>query len=193
MCLDDSLSSIVEKVKQGDEEGVRAIWDQFFPQVVALSGQRLAGQRRQVADEEDIAVSVMESFFRAAQAGRFPELKDRDGIWRLLSTMIRRKVVDHIRRNAARPTAGESAVQGEGMPGVANRDPTPAMIAIVNDQMETLLRVLPDKYHPVALGKLECLTVPEIAQQCGVHVSTVERRLRIIREFWAKELDPGVD
>lgn len=64
-----------------------------------LSGQRLTHERCGVADGEDVAISVMESFFRAAKNGRFPDLNDRDGIWRLLSTMTRRKVIDLIRKN----------------------------------------------------------------------------------------------
>ncbi len=186
MSLEDSMCEVVEKAKVGDDEGVRVIWDRFFPQVVRLAGQRLAGQRRQMADEEDVAISVMESFFRAARAGRFPELRDRDGIWRLLSSMVRRKVVDQVRRNAARPSVGESAMHGEELASLTGRNPTPAMIAIVRDEMEQLLTVLPEKYRPMAVKKLECRTMPEIARECGVHISTVERRLRIIREVWSK-------
>jgi RNA polymerase sigma factor (sigma-70 family) len=183
------MSEVVAKVKLGDDDAVRAIWDRYFPQVVRLAGQRLADQPRRAVDEEDVAISVMESFFRAASAGRFPDLQDSDGIWRLLSAMIRRKVVDQVRRNATRPIVGESAIPGDGLESMASRDPTPAMLAIVKDEMEHLLTVLPEQYHQVALKKLECCTAPEIAQACGVHVSTVERRLRIIREFWARESD----
>ena len=131
---------------------------------------------------------------KAAQAGRFPNLRDSDGIWRLLAEMTRRKVVDHVRRNSARPTVGESALKndsnlGQPLEGLASDNPSPAMIAMVTDQIERMLTVLPEKYHPVALKKLECLTGPEIARECGIHLSTVERRLRIIRGFWARELE----
>ena len=180
------MCEVVAKAKEGDDDAVRVIWDRFFPQVVRLACQRLTDQPKQVVDEEDVAISVMESFFRAARAGRFPELEDSDGIWRLLSAMTCRKVVDQIRRNATRPVVGEAAIQDSAL---VSRDPTPEMFAIVRDEMAQLLTVLPEKYHQIAIKKLECLTVPEIARHCGVHVSTVERRLRIIREFWAKEFD----
>ena len=189
MCIDDSMCEVVEKVKQGDDDGVRLIWDRYFPQVVRLAANRMSGQRRRAADEEDVAISVMESFFRAARAGRFPELHDGDGIWRLLSSMTCRKVIDFIRRNAVRPTIGESDLEPNGIQSLESDAPTPVMVTIVADQIEHLFRTLPVKYHAIALKKIECLTVPEIARECSVHVSTVERRLRIIREFWSKEFD----
>ena len=33
-------------------------------------------------DEEDVAASVMESLFFGAEQGRFPNLADRDELWR---------------------------------------------------------------------------------------------------------------
>lgn len=187
MAIPDSLYEVIEQVKVGDEEAARVIWNRFFPQVVRLAGQRLHGRPLRTADEEDVAISVMESFFRAARAGRFPELRDGDGIWRLLSSMTARKVVDQIRRNAVRPALGEGSLEGEGLAALASKDPTPAMVAIVADEIDRLFKVLPEKYHAIALKKLECLTVAEIARECRVHTSTVERRLQIIREFWSRE------
>lgn len=192
--LADSMYEILQKVKDGEDAAVQEMWNRYFPQLVSLAGKRLQGERRQVADEEDVAASVLESFFRAARADRFPDLKDKDGIWRLLSKMTHRKVIDQVRRNAARPALGESAIQaGSGLDNplasLASADPTPAMIAMLTDEIEHLLEVLPQKYRPVAAKKLECLTVPEIAAHCGVHISTVERRLRIIRGLWSKELE----
>ena len=192
MRLEDSMCLVVQKVKDGDEDAVCQIWNRYFPQIVRLAGKKLTGQRRQAADEEDVAISVMESFLRAAQAGRFPDLNDRDGIWRLLARMTSRKVIDLIRKNAARPVVGESALGATAyganpLVSLPADDPTPEVVAMVADEVQHLFEVLPEKYHAVALAKIECLTAPEIALQCGIHVSTVERRLRIIREIWAKE------
>jgi len=190
---EDSVCVVIQKAKVGEEDAVRDIWDRYFPRVVRLAGERLQGQRRQAADEEDVAISVMESFFRAARADRFPDLKDKDGIWRLLSRMTQRKVIDQVRRNAVRPAVGESAVRGGSglarpMTSLASPDPTPPVMAMVADEIERLLEIIPETCRPIALMKLECLTLPEIAQHCGVHVSTAERRLKIIRGLWAKEL-----
>ena len=136
----------------------------------------------------------MESFLRAARKGRFPDLKDNDGIWCLLATMTRRKVIDLIRKNRRQPTVGESEIMGSEYQGghfdwVDAEDPTPEMVVALADEVQHLFDVLPAKYHPVALAKLQCLTQAEIAEECGVHLSIVERQLRIIRKRWKRELE----
>ena len=59
-----------------------------------------------MADEEDIAGSVMESLLRAAQKGRFPDLADRHDLWRLLLRITVRKVVDLKRRESRKRSVG---------------------------------------------------------------------------------------
>ena len=189
MSLDDSLADVIHKVKQGEIAAVQVIWDRYFPQVVRLAGSRLNGRRTAVADEEDVAISVMESFFRAAAAGRFADLRDKDGIWRLLSTMTCRKAIDLIRKVTAKPTVDLDILSQRQFAPQLTTDPTPLIDLMFAEELERLFKLLDPKYHEVARLKLECLTVPEIAARCQVHVSTIERRLRIIREIWSQSTD----
>ena len=78
-----------------------------------------------------VLTSVMASFFEAAQAGRFPDLNDQDGIWRLLSQMTRRKVIDHVRRNhldrhvaAAQGIGGDQRLADPGFVAAADEAET---------------------------------------------------------------------
>lgn len=191
---EDSIRALLENVKGGVDSAVTEIWERFFPDLVKLAARRMVGHDKRMQDEEDVAISVMHSFVAAAQGGRFPNLNDRDGIWKLLCTMTRRKVIDYLRKKSARPGVGESALLNANTPerpmqDVLASDPTPEMLVIVTDQIDHMLAVLPEKYHQVALLKMECLTVPEIAKATGLHTRTVERRLKIIREFWSAEFE----
>ena len=85
MSSDDSFSRWIDEVKQGNSSAAERIWAQCFPQLVLFARDRLRGLPRRAADEEDVALSAMDSFFRAAERGRFPDLADRDGLWRLLT------------------------------------------------------------------------------------------------------------
>ena len=98
MSRTDSITLLIDRLIAGDEQAVEAVWERLFPQLVQLAGRQLAGQRRSDADEEDAALSAFASFCRAAAQNRFPNLRDRESLWRLLSQMTRRKVVDLIRR-----------------------------------------------------------------------------------------------
>ncbi len=76
MSSDDSMALLIDRIKNGDEAAARTLWDRYFPQLVRIARQKLAGQRRRIADEDDVVLSVLDSFFRAAEHGRFPNLRD---------------------------------------------------------------------------------------------------------------------
>ena len=82
MSSGDSISRFIQQVKEGDDEAAAAIWEHCFAELVQLARRKLIVRRDPMADEEDIAISVFESFCRAAEAGRFADLKDREGLGR---------------------------------------------------------------------------------------------------------------
>ena len=47
---------------------------------MGLARKRLANRPRLGADAEDVALSAFDSFFRGAEAGKFPKLQDRDDL-----------------------------------------------------------------------------------------------------------------
>lgn len=65
------------RLAQGDDAAFQAIWEHFFDRLVRLADKRLDGLPRRIADEEDVALSAMRSFYRGVTAGRFPHLYDR--------------------------------------------------------------------------------------------------------------------
>ena len=116
-----SITVWLEEIKQGNDDAARRLWERYFPDLVKLARRALAGVPRRMEDEEDVALSAIDSFCRAADQGRFPNLNDREGLWRLLSRITQRKAIDLIRRahaklgdaNVARL---ESTVAGGTMP-----------------------------------------------------------------------------
>jgi RNA polymerase sigma factor (sigma-70 family) len=189
----DSITLLKERLIAGDEQSVNAIWERFFPELVQVARRQLAGQRRSDADEEDAVLSAFASFCRAAAENRFPNLRDRESLWRLLSQMTRRKVVDLIRRRqrlkrAKGRVGGESALAHAGGLGqVADDSLTPDQCALVHDECRRLLDLLADpSLEQLALLKGDGYTNKEIADQMDCSVATVERRLRLIRKKWEK-------
>ncbi len=75
MSSDDSMAAFIQQVKDGNEDAAAAIWERYFPDLVRVARQQLAGQRDRMADEEDVAVSAFASFFKAAEQGRLPNLR----------------------------------------------------------------------------------------------------------------------
>jgi hypothetical protein len=139
------------------------------------------------------------SFCARLQRGRFT-LGDRNDLWRLLVAMTLRKAL----KAAARHTRRARTVYGEQdqAPADANdalapawvfeameaSDPTPAQAAILVEEFEQRLRALPEPLRQIALWKLEGYSNAEIADQQRLNCTerTVERKLQLIRETWAK-------
>ena len=86
MCSDGSVTHWFKQIREGNSVAAGAVWERYYPELVRLAREKLRGTPRRMADEEDIADSVMESLFCAAQKGRFPDLADRHDLWRLLYT-----------------------------------------------------------------------------------------------------------
>ena len=120
-----SVTHWIHEIKKGESAAASALWERYFDQLVRLARRKLRGMPCRVADEEDVALSAFDSFCRAAAKGRFPDLADRDSLWRLLLQMTARKAVDLIRYNERkkRKVFGESAIGGPDACGRAGDRP----------------------------------------------------------------------
>ncbi|HEY2909926.1 MAG TPA: ECF-type sigma factor, partial [Gemmataceae bacterium] len=97
MPTDDPVTVWLGQLLAGDPAAVRPLWEQYFHRLVGLARKRLREAPRRGADEEDVALSAFDSFCRNAEQGRFPDLTDRESLWRLLSTFTLRKAAHQVR------------------------------------------------------------------------------------------------
>ena len=191
-----SITHWIHEIKEGESAAANALWEHYFEKLVGLARRKLDGMPRRMADEEDVALSAFDSFCRAAAKGRFPDLADRDGLWRLLIQMTARKAVDLIRYNERkkRKVLGESAIghadasEAQGFAQVIGDEPTPEFAAMVTEEYERLLALLEDpELEEIAIAKMEGFKNAEIARKQGCAVRTVERQLHLIRRKWEQE------
>src|SRR5262245_23008540 len=105
MSSDASVTQWLNLLKDGDRAAAGPIWERYFPLLVRRARAALRGKRAMAADEEDIALSALDSFCRGAEKGRFPRLNDRDDLWRLLLIITARKTA-HLVRDEHRAKRG---------------------------------------------------------------------------------------
>jgi DNA-directed RNA polymerase specialized sigma24 family protein len=130
-------------------------------------------------------------------------LLDRDDLWQLLVLIAGRKasnLAKHERRqrrgggrvqHASAFSDGDGPAQGLLFGDLIGREPEPIVAAQVLEEYERLLDILDDDaLRSVAAWKLEGYTNKEIAANLGRAPATVERKLRMIRDAWAKEVTP---
>jgi DNA-directed RNA polymerase specialized sigma24 family protein len=146
-----------------------------------------------MADEEDVALSAFQSFCRGVQVGRFPQLSDRDDLWRLLVAIAAHKAIHLVRDQRRKKRGGtmpssSGAIAGEtDISQLVGKDPTPEFAAQVAEEFERLLDRLGDPgLRAVAVWKMEGYTSEEIAVKLSCAARTVERKLRLIRSIWEK-------
>ena len=188
-----SVTHWISLLKAGEDQAAQKLWERYFEQLVLLARQRLSGAPRGIADEEDAALSAFDSFVRDAQKGRFPQLTDRDDLWRLLVTFTAQKSLDLIRREQAqkRGAGWEAAGSEEALAQALSREPTPEFAASVAEECRRLLDLLPNPdLRSIALAKMEGYSNEEIAEKLGCVRRTVERRLQLIRKLWGHD-SPG--
>lgn len=197
---DHEISHWIEQAKEGDSVATHQIWQHYYERLVRSVRGHLRGQNRGMSDEEDVVVSVFESFYRAAENGRFPELSGRDDLWRLLLRMSARKVVDkgrHDRRQRRGDGLNVQSLHADGDDNaviqVIGDEPTPEMVLIMTESFEELLLHLGDgQLRDLALGKMEGYSNAELAERFECSERTIERRLHLIREKCLQELiDPN--
>lgn len=195
----DEVTLWMRKLGESDGQAADAIWNHYFQRLAGFARQKLDKMPKRMADEEDVALSAMHSFYRGAAAGRFPQLADRQDLWKILITITARKVWTQMRRQGA-DKRGSGKVRGEsvfmnrdsddafGIEQVLGREPTPELAAQVAENCNQLLDALEDDtLKQIAMLKLESYTNEEIAEQLHCVPRTIERKLERIREKWSQE------
>lgn len=197
MSSEGSITRWIAKLEIGRvDEAQEQIWRRYFHRLAGLANVKLGETPRRTADEEDVAIAALHSFFGGVARGKYPSLKNRDDLWPLLAKITAHKALDQQRYVLAKKRGG-GAVRGDsalaGAPDkpltlVDDALPPDALVAI-SEECKRLLALLPDEQlRTIARRRLEGYKNAEIAKELGVIPRTVERRLQLIRSLWGKEL-----
>jgi DNA-directed RNA polymerase specialized sigma24 family protein len=195
-----SVTRCVRDLGSGNAAAATLLWERYFALLVQVAKKRLvrAGGTSADADEEDAALSAFLSFCTAAGQGRFPDLSDREELWRLLVVITARKVGDQVDCRRALKRGGhlirveDAPLNGltAGLSAALAREPNPDVAAMVAEETRLLLERLDnEQLQAIALWRMEGYTTDEIATRLGCTRRTVARKLELIREAWKGELE----
>jgi len=203
MSTGGSVTRWVTALKGGDTAAAQPLWERYHRRLISLARQKLQSARRRAADEEDVVQNAFHSFFRGVAGGRYPQLEDRNNLWRLLVIITARKALDQIAHERSKRQGG-GTVQGQSrmlleesnwddpaIQQVVGDEPTPEFAAQVAEEYQRLLDLLDDEtLRQVAVRKMEGHTNDEIAEQLDCSKRTVARKLETIRIIWSGEAAP---
>jgi len=195
--MEDPVTQWMQQLQGGSHEAAKKIWEHYCRKLYSFARKRLPPQMRRSYDEEDVALSAFHSMCEGIQEGRFPELSDRDNLWRLMLTITVRKIAIRHRYDHRDKRNTSKLMTESGMFTTANRpvggmdalpaaEPTPAFAAEMAETCNSLFQSLSDdNLRQVAQLKMEGYTNGEIAEQLAVTRRTIERKLERIRRQWS--------
>lgn len=190
----------MKRLDDEPNESMEVIWQNYYSKLVHHARQKLKSLPRRHVDEEDVASDAMNSLFRGMQSGRFPNLNDREDLWKLLLTIAARKAGKEIRSNLTTKRGGgmirgesvfckpgDQMAQGLDMHAIA-LEPTPDFADdFVSEFEQQMGKLEDDVLRNIAVLKLEGYTNEEIGKKLQCATRSVERKLRRIRGIWNPE------
>ena len=187
---DGSVTHWIGQVKEGTGSvAEQRLWDHYFARLAALARQTLQDMPPHLRDDEDLALSALNSFFTRARQDGFPLLYDRTDLWHLLAKITVRKSIQRRRNLQAQKRGQGNSDFAEEIHNIVARQPTPDMLASLNEECQRLLNSLQPQLRLVCRMKLEGYTNQEIATKLSKVERTVERKLEQIRYAWQREID----
>ena len=201
MSVDDGVTLWLRQLEAGDQDAARLLWQRYYRELVELARARLGQTPRRIADEEDIALSVLRSLCEGAAQGQFAAVVNRRELWQLLATITVRKVINQQRllkkqKRGGGRVRGDSVLEakggdswGAGFDEILGDAATPEVLAIAVEEYQRLMRALDDdRLRTIAERKLEGHQNEEIADRLGLACRSIERKLQRIRQIWEAEL-----
>ena len=151
---------------------------------------------RREFDEEDIALSAINSFFTGIKAGRFT-IEERGDLWRILATIAARKVIRQNRRFFA-AKRGSGKVRGEsvfedqdtqmktGLDQFVDPNKMPELQEQIVASCEELLDILKnEQLRSTALMRMNGYSNQEISDALGCSVARTKQRITKIKTLWS--------
>jgi DNA-directed RNA polymerase specialized sigma24 family protein len=201
---DGSITGWIAGVKAGDLAAAQPLWERYFARMVDLARARLRASGRRgrdaASDEEDAALSAFDSLCAGLARGRFPQLADRDDLWRLLVVITTRKVRAQARHRLRQKRGGGQVQPASDLEDAQSDDdlfaravgsePTPEFAVMVAEEYRRLLdRLGDDVLRKVAILRMEGYTTETVADQLGCARRTVARQLALIRRILTADAD----
>ena len=170
----------------------RKWWRKYEPALRRLIRMRLTDPRlTRLLDSMDVCQSVMANFFVRMAAGQF-ELNTPDQLLKLLSTMARNRLLDHVaqqtaeRRDQRRRTEGDEALEG-----IASPQPSPSQVVAARDLLDWVRASMSEDERFLADQRALGREWAEIAAETGGTAEALRKRLARAVDRAARQTGPG--
>ena len=184
MSSDWSVSEWICDLRSDSDSDTAAqkLWERYFEKLVQLARRNLQHAPRHSGDEEDVALSAFKSLCLGVEENRFPQLKDRQNLWKLLITLTVRKAQDQLRYLGAQKRDAGRLEDQFVIARIVGVEPTPEFAAQLSEETQLMLdQASSENERRMLVWMLEGYTDTEIAKKLGCARMTVWRTRNRIR------------
>lgn len=168
-----------------EPDAAAQLFHRYLRRLCRLAQTRLSPRLAQRIDAEDIVMSAYRSFFISAKAGRF-WIRESGDLWALLTKITLRKLyrsaAHHlaemrcIHREIPLPSADEPAAW------ILCEQPRIEDAVALADEVESVLRSLPEQQRRVLELRLQGELLADIAEEIGISERTVRRIVKDLEQ-----------
>jgi RNA polymerase sigma factor (sigma-70 family) len=176
----DLSGGFFDRLNVGSESAAEEVDRQFRKRLCALVEREMSKRFASREDPEDPVQSAMGSFYRGVDAQRF-RIDSSSGLWSLLVTIVRRKILKHVEYHNAQKRRPEKEVSLDDQ-WLPAREPRPEDATELADLIEHVLAGLADPYPKIFRLRLEGYTRGQIAASVSCSEATVRFTLDRIRD-----------
>ncbi len=183
-----SVTGWISLLRTGDEEAAARLWGRFIHRLHGLLRTRIRGA---AYDEQDVALSAFHVVCRGLAEGHYPELANRDQLWRILATIAVRKCRDRYESETCQKRGGRPVGPADlsSLDEMASKGGGPEFEAMMADEFCHLLGLLRSpRLKQVVLWRLDGYSQEEIAAKLGLTRWSVGRMLNCVRKIWETQL-----
>lgn len=127
------------------------------------------------------------------QAKLLPDVRDREGLWRLLILMTARKVNDHAKMARAKKRLNAVDAPDVALDNISELRDTAIQSSLeimMQEQCQQMLKNLGDPVlEAVVLLKMEGYSNTEIAERLQYSRRTIQRMLLLVKDIWGHYVD----
>jgi DNA-directed RNA polymerase specialized sigma24 family protein len=182
----DSVSEWLDQAKRGNCEALGLLWKRYYDRIASRADSKLPKMGH--IDGSDVAAIAFECFYFHIRKKPSPELTNRNDIWKVLISIVDRKIVDTVRKNKSKKRGGHfhsHVLDGKVIELPPANDPVVHLTA--NEEFLRLLNLLNPTEKQIAIARLEGFDNKEIADMISKSDRTVVAKLTKIRLLWEEE------
>jgi RNA polymerase sigma-70 factor (ECF subfamily) len=174
------------RARAGDQEAWAQLFDHCYDKVRRVVRRRLDRPMRSLFDSTDFANDVFKSLVAKSDRFDFPNMA---ALRAYLEQAARQKLIDEYRRQhrQKRDRSREHRLLEDDEGGTLEppaSGPTPSQFAVERETRETLLAGQSGADRRIIELKDQGYSNEEVAEQTGLHVRKVQRRLKKVLDSW---------